>query len=263
MHEFRKIGKGTSCCRHERPGFCMQILSSQILSSNSSAATQAWCPRRKHPTGPFCSDDNNQIGRLTHVEVPTLGILCALAASLVSMPALAGNGVTQLNQESSANLTTVFPVGTTPFGVAFDGENIWIVNGGNNNVTKLRTNDGAVLGTFNVGHSPIGAAFDGANIWVANSNDNTVTKLRASNGTVIGTYAAGQGPGGLAFDGANIWVTNTPDQVTKLRVSDGATLGTFTVGQFPTHLALYGRDIWVTNTSSSKVPSSGLAMVQR
>ena len=70
-----------------------------------------------------------------------------------------------------------FSVGSSPFGVAFDGANIWVTNANNNNVTKLRASDGEVLGTFSVGFGPIGVAFDGANIWVANSGDGTVSKL--------------------------------------------------------------------------------------
>jgi len=100
----------------------------------------------------------------------------------------------------AANQTTAFRVGTFPFGVAFDGANVWVVNGGDNNVEKLRANGGAVLGTFGVGQSPVGVAFDGANVWVANSNDNTVTKLRAADGTSLGTFAAGQRPNGSVFD---------------------------------------------------------------
>jgi DNA-binding beta-propeller fold protein YncE len=63
--------------------------------------------------------------------------------------------------------------------------------------------------TFAVGSSPYGIAFDGANIWVANTDSNNVTKLRAGDGTVLGTYAAGNVPSGIAFDGANIWVANS------------------------------------------------------
>ena len=57
-----------------------------------------------------------------------------------------------------------FAVGSAPFGVAFDGANIWVANSGGNNVTKLPASDGANLGTFAVGDSPQGVAFDGANI---------------------------------------------------------------------------------------------------
>src|SRR5580704_10791719 len=48
--------------------------------------------------------------------------------------------------------------------------------------------------------NPFGVAFDGANIWVANAFSNTVTKLRASDETLLGTFAAGSGPFGVAFD---------------------------------------------------------------
>jgi hypothetical protein len=58
-----------------------------------------------------------------------------------------------------ANRTTSFAVGNQPYGVAFDGENIWTANLGDNTVTKLRAADGTVLGTFTVGSQPIGATF--------------------------------------------------------------------------------------------------------
>jgi len=67
-----------------------------------------------------------------------------------------------------ANLTTSFPVGAGPIGVAFDGASIWVTNADGNNVTKLKASDGTVLGTFNVGNYSAGMAFDGANIWVVN-----------------------------------------------------------------------------------------------
>jgi hypothetical protein len=70
-----------------------------------------------------------------------------------------------------------FQVGGLPFGVAFDGANIWVTNAGTNFVTKLRASDGANLGNFSVGNAPFGVAFDGANIWVANQGSNTVSKL--------------------------------------------------------------------------------------
>ena len=68
-------------------------------------------------------------------------------------------------------------VGSVPTGVVFDGVNRWVSNFGGANVTKLRANDGTVLGTFPVGDEPFAAAFDGANVWVANGGSNTVSKL--------------------------------------------------------------------------------------
>jgi DNA-binding beta-propeller fold protein YncE len=67
---------------------------------------------------------------------------------------------------------------TTPHGLVFDGANIWVANAGSNNVSKLRTSDGKLLGTFDVGGEAEGMAFDGANIWVSHGGpSHTISKL--------------------------------------------------------------------------------------
>jgi DNA-binding beta-propeller fold protein YncE len=55
--------------------------------------------------------------------------------------------------------------------------NIWVANKGSDSVTKLRANDGIVLGTYTVGIAPVSVCFDGLNIWVANSGSNSLSKL--------------------------------------------------------------------------------------
>jgi len=147
-----------------------------------------------------------------------------------------------------------FTVGSNPYGIAFDGANIWVTNCNSNTLTELRASDGTNLGTFTVGDVPFGIAFDGANIWVTNNGSNTVTKLRASDGTNLGTFSVGNNPAGIAFDGANIWVTGfTYGTVTKLRASDGTNLGTFSVGSNPFGIAFDGVNIWVANNGSNSV----------
>ena len=100
-----------------------------------------------------------------------------------------------------ANVTTQFPVGLGPSAVAFDGSDVWVVNG-DATVTKLRASDGTSLGTFPVGIGATNIAFDGANIWTTNVASNNVTKLRASDGANLGTFPLGSSPTGIAFDGA-------------------------------------------------------------
>jgi len=46
----------------------------------------------------------------------------------------------------NANLTASFAAGPFPFGIAFDGVNIWVANNRGNNVSKLRACDGAIWG---------------------------------------------------------------------------------------------------------------------
>ena len=127
------------------------------------------------------------------------------------------NNVTEIITANPSCGPLTLPVGTSPSWITFDGANIWVVNSGSNNVTKLRASDGATLGTFSVGFWEEGIAFDGANIWVANTSSNSVTKLRASDGATLGTFSVGSYPSGVAFDGANIWVTNSgSNTVSKL-----------------------------------------------
>jgi len=138
-----------------------------------------------------------------------LAVLIVFAQSLLCVAQVSSNvGVVNSTENPlqvailhwyKANRSTQFPVGSEPFGVAFDGANIWVANEGGNSVTKLRANDGTNLGTFAVGTEPFGLAFDGANIWVANGISNTVTKLRASDGATLGTFGVGILPLGVAL----------------------------------------------------------------
>jgi hypothetical protein len=146
-----------------------------------------------------------------------------------------------------------FNAGSGPRGLAFDGQNIWVTNQSSNNVTKLRANDGANLGTFAVGTGPTGIAFDGTNIWVMNSSSSNLTKLRASDGANLGTIASVSG-NDVVFDGANIWVASfNGGMVGRYRASDGASLGFVAAGNSPRGLVFDGANIWVSNQSDAIV----------
>src|SRR5205823_7641512 len=106
---------------------------------------------------------------------------------------------------------TSFPTDHRPFGVIFDGTNIWVSNQGGgdgiNSVVKIRAADGAILGSFPTGGiNPVEMAFDGANIWVTNGSSGSVSKKRASDGALLGTFVIPSGTNGVAFDGSNFWV---------------------------------------------------------
>ena len=149
---------------------------------------------------------------------------------------------------------TTFSVGSTPYGVAFDGTNIWVANSGGNSVSKLLASTGAVVGTYPVGQNPYAIAFDGTNIWVTNYGSASLTELVASTGSLVATYTGFPYPFGIAFDGTNIWVTNgASDSVTKLLASTGAVIGTYSVGTYPQGVAFDGTNIWVANYTSNSV----------
>ena len=128
-----------------------------------------------------------------------------------------GGIVTKLRVSDGMNLGT-FNVGAGyPDGITFDGANIWVASFQSGTVFKLRTSNGATLGTSSV-NQPGGLVFDGTYIWVTSAA--SVVQLRASDGAMVGGPFS---PGDrcinactdLAFDGAYIWV-NTDQALGKL-----------------------------------------------
>jgi len=153
-----------------------------------------------------------------------------------------------------------FAVGQQPAGAAFDGSNMWIANNQSGNVTKLRSGDGAAIGTFTVGGTPSWMTFDGAHMWV-NTGSNLV-KLRASDGQPLGSFYVGPSPQQMAFDGVSLWVIlfGFPQgSLAKVRPGDGAVLATVPLPFPPEGIAFDGIDIWVTgNGTVEKIrPSDG------
>ena len=115
------------------------------------------------------------------------------------------------------------PGATSPWGVVFDGANVWTANYVSNNVTRINPSTGA--GTnFALppgARSPVGVVFDGANVWTTNRGSNNVTRIDPSTGT--GTNFAlppgATNPEGVVFDGANVWtVNNGSHNVTRLNI---------------------------------------------
>jgi hypothetical protein len=152
--------------------------------------------------------------------------------------------------------SVTYSAGTGPWGLAFDGANIWVTNNGGNTLTKILASTGATVGTYAPAglDGPYGIAFDGTNIWVANNLSGNVIELLASTGATVGTYPVGSLPFGIAFDGTNIWVANSGSgNVTKLLASTGATVGNYPVGSGPTGIAFDGTNIWVANHDDGTV----------
>ena len=144
---------------------------------------------------------------------------------------LSDNTVLKVRASDGAILGT-FAVGSRPYGVAFDGTDIWVANQSSSTVTKLDPS-GTTLGTFAVGTFPSYVAFDGTDIWVTDTGNATVTKLSLA-GAKLFNVKVGSRPDGIAFDGANVWVAN------QFRTSPGA-------------LAFDGANIWVTNSGNNVI----------
>lgn len=214
-----------------------RYLQIEVRPGASSGAYTVLVPRQLITSAPHAIQSLNAdtaTTALTAQTSPNMALLGSLRWDLLRTPA-------------------TFAVGTNPIACASDGANIWVVNNGSGNVTKLRSSDGANLGTFNVRNDPRAAAFDGTYIWVTNNGNSNVTKLRASDGVSLGNFPVNFPPAGIAFDGANMWVVHSAGSVTKLRASDAADLGSFPAGTQPIGVAFDGTYIWVSSYADQRV----------
>jgi hypothetical protein len=140
--------------------------------------------------------------------------------------------------------------------VAFDGTNIWVGSGSDQNVIKVQASDGSVQDTIRVAGNPRALAFDGNNIWSSGESSGTVNITNGD--THTNTYfgvGSGNGsvPQGLAFDGTNMWVASYQDNIIIKMALDGSVLSTYSVGLHPRSLVFDGANIWVGNVGSSTI----------
>jgi len=126
------------------------------------------------------------------------------------------------------------PVGSGPFGVAYDSGNgyIYVANQGTNYVSVISGTE--VVGTVRVGNGPGGVAYDGGNryVYVATPGSNNVSVI--SGMTVVGTVRVGTSPWDLAYDSGNgyVYVANTGSNNVSV-ISGTTVVGTVPVGTNP------------------------------
>ena len=73
-------------------------------------------------------------------------------------------------------MTTYTGTGSGPYGIAFDGTNMWTADRTGSSVTKV-TPAGDMTTYTGTGAGPRGIAFDGTNMWTANLDGDSVTKV--------------------------------------------------------------------------------------
>jgi len=82
-----------------------------------------------------------------------------------------------LLQQTLFNRVPAINVGSSPWGVAFDGTHMWVVNYGPNTDSKIDINTNTIVATVPVGSNPRIIAFDGTHMWVTNYSAQTASKI--------------------------------------------------------------------------------------
>ena len=160
-------------------------------------------------------------------------------------------------------LTNTLP--DDPWGLTFDGFNIWTANTGNGagtSISKINPNTGAHT-EFPGFIQPSGIIFDGSFLWVTKLGPQEITKVDL-NGNPLLSLPTGMAPQIPTYDGVNIWVPNlSSNSITVIRVRDTQgnplaapfVLATLTGNGLdsPREAAFDGQRIMVTNLSGDSV----------
>ncbi|MFA5750491.1 MAG: hypothetical protein WC895_04725, partial [Candidatus Shapirobacteria bacterium] len=141
-------------------------------------------------------------------------------------------------------------VGTTPWGIAFDGAYMWVANLDGGNVSKIDVLTNTVVATVTVGVAPRGVVYDGQYIWVANSGSRYLSKIDPRTNTVVQNVTTQTGPYSLAFDGTYIWATYETGAytVSKISTTSSSMIKTLSIGgasDYVQGVAFDGTNVWV------------------
>ena len=176
-------------------------------------------------------------------------------------PAIDLNAQTECSETLvSECVAAIINTGKNPSDIAFDGQNIWVVDNGligndGPTITKINPDTNEILFTDELEGSPSDVIYDGVNIWIGGS---ILHKVSPSSNTidVVATEAVN-----LTFDGAHIWgVTEWLGQeLVKINPVTGSVLSTINVGQDIHGIASNGNYLWVSQPFDDTISKIDIA----
>ena len=105
------------------------------------------------------------------------------------------------------NPDPALPLGFTPTALAADpdGQTLWIVNNGGDEVVQFATTSRGISGRIAVGSRPVSVVAGAGAVWVANSGDGTVSRIDPVTKEVVSIQVGGS-PVTVAISGDLVWV---------------------------------------------------------
>jgi DNA-binding beta-propeller fold protein YncE len=156
--------------------------------------------------------------------------------------------------ESNAGLART-TVGSSPEGVASDGEDLWVANLAGFSISRVHASDGRLLETWTGATAPVSVLPAVGKIFVAgNTTPGRLYRIDPDQPPgAVTTVASNLGGGsiGIAYDGRRIWTANSNNSVSIVTPGEVIpwTVTTVTAGFGSMIGAVYdGANIWVTRT---------------
>ncbi len=168
-----------------------------------------------------------------------------------------------INQVWADSVIDTIPVGSNPFGVAYDSGDgrVYVANAVSNTVSVIDTSTNTVNANITVGSNPVGVAYDPDDgmVYVTKPDSSSVSVIDTKTNTVIGTISVGTHAYGVAYDSGDgrVYVTNLGSNTVSVIDTSTNTVNatTITVGTQPIGVAYDSGDgrVYVTNVGSNTV----------
>jgi len=147
--------------------------------------------------------------------------------------------------------------GSTPTGLAFDGENLWVADRLADTLTALDPATGEVRQTLpSPGFVPRGLAWDGSHLWCVDGEENRIARLDPESAlTVWSIEAPTPEPQGLTWDGHDLWLADGgEDVICKISTQDGTVIEQFPAPMgYPTGLTWWNGYLWCADRREDRI----------
>lgn len=178
----------------------------------------------------FCRNRYSQAPRNLSLEEQPLASSWLTSTSPALTPSLGSittsgvaiSDISSIDPSPPGSVIATIPVGSAPFGVAFDSANgnLYVVNQDSGTVSVISGQTNTVVGSpIPVGNSPFCIAYDSANddLYVGNG-DGHVSVISGQTNTVIRTLQLVSGANSIAFDSANgdLYVSNPASHIISI-----------------------------------------------
>jgi hypothetical protein len=144
-------------------------------------------------------------------------------------------------------------VGRLPSAMAVAGDSVWLVNAGDDTITRIDAQTNHVE-THKVASQPGGLVAAAGSIWLTQPRHGTVRRIEPASGRTVATIPVGGSAYGMATDPRGVWIA-LPGEGLLRRIdpTTNTVAETIQVGGDPLSLASDGRSLWVAMHSDALV----------
>jgi YVTN family beta-propeller protein len=120
-----------------------------------------------------------------------------------------------------------------------------------NSLGAIDASSGKVVAVTPVGDTPTSVVVDRDAVWVLNSGEQTLSRVDPKSHSVLRTIPAGSSPSDLAVRGGSIWVASSAFGLSQIDVDSGALLHTIELPSVPNPLARGADASWVATDAAA------------